>query len=105
MVGRCWVRNPDATSPECFVRGSVVGEPEPGSDDVTVKLENKKEHSVHTSDVFAANPEGFVCSDNTMLIHLSEATLLANIRLRHQAKDIYTLTGSILLVRAMLAPI
>ena len=48
-------------------------------------------------ETFTANPEGFSCPDNTMLIHLSEATLLANLRDRYQAKEIYTLTGTILL--------
>ena len=52
---------------------------------------------VAREDVFAANPDGLTCPDNTMLIHLSEATLLANVRGRYVKREIYTLTGQILL--------
>lgn len=103
MGTRVWLRNPDASADEVYILGNVVEEPaiehEPG--DVVVKFAgSKKEHALHASDAFTANPEGFTCPDNTMLIHLSEATLLANLRSRYQEKDIYTLTGTILLVRA-----
>ena len=99
---RVWVRNPDAASDAAdpFVLATVVGESADSPGDLTVKLANKKQLEVHGSDVFTANPDGFSCPDNTMLIHLSEATLLANLRDRYAAKEIYTLTGSILLVRA-----
>ena len=99
---KVWVRNPDASADECYMLGSVVGEPEPGTGDRTVVLDGPsgRSISVHASDVSTANPDGFVCPDNTMLIHLSEATLLENLRARYQSKDIYTLTGTILLVRA-----
>ena len=94
---RVWIRNPDTASDEVYVLGTVVDDE---NGELTVKLDNKKQHAVHMSDAFTANPEGFICPDNTMLIHLSEATLLANLRTRYQSRDIYTLTGSILLVRA-----
>jgi len=102
---RCWIRNPDAASEEVYLPGTVVGEAEDGSGDVTVKLDNKKQHAVNSADVFTANPEGFTCPDNTMLIHLSEATLLDNLRKRYHAKDIYTLTGSILLAMNPFEPL
>ena len=94
-----WVRNPSADADEVYVLATVVGEAEPGENgsELTVKLSNKKELAVHAADAFAANPDGLSCPDNTMLIHLSEATLLANLHQRYAAKDIYTLTGSILL--------
>ena len=94
---RCWFRNPDSASDEVYILGSVVGETEDGSGDMMVKLDNKKQHAVNPADIFKANPDGFIAPDNTMLIHLSEATLLANLRSRFASKEIYTLTGSILL--------
>ena len=98
---RVWIRNPDASSDSSdpFVLASVVGESTESPGDLLVKLANKKQHELPASETFTANPEGFSCPDNTMLIHLSEATLLANLRDRYQAKEIYTFTGTILLVR------
>ena len=93
-----WLRNPDAGGEEVFVLGELVGDPalaEGG--EVTVRLRNKKEVIVHSSELFTANPDGLTMPDNTMLIHLSEATLLQNVRARYTAKEIYTLTGTILL--------
>ena len=55
------------------------------------------EVQVRATDVSPANPAGLTAPDNCMLIHLSEATLLENVRARYFAKEIYTLTGSILL--------
>jgi myosin heavy subunit len=55
------------------------------------------EVQVRATDVSPANPAGLTPPDNCMLIHLSEATLLENVRARYFAKEIYTLTGSILL--------
>ena len=95
-----WLRNPDAAGDEVYILGELCGDkqtiPAEGGD-VTIKLKNKKEVAVHSSELFAANPASLVCPDNTMLIHLSEATLLQNVRARYAAKDIYTLTGTILL--------
>ena len=91
-----WLRNPDPSADEVFVLCDLVGEQAPDGE-VTVKLQNKKEMAVHSSELSTANPQNFVCPDNTMLIHLSEATLLANVRSRYAAQDIYTFTGTILL--------
>ena len=99
-MARVWLRNPDAAADEVYILGNVIEDVDVAPGDVVVKLANKKEHTLHKEDIFTANPEGFSCPDNTMLIHLSEATLLANLRSRYQSKDIYTLTGSILLVSA-----
>ena len=62
-----------------------------------MKLKDGKELTVRSTDVSMANPVGATAPDNTMLIHLSEATLLDNVKLRYFNKEIYTLTGSILL--------
>ena len=55
------------------------------------------EVQVRATDVSLANPVGLTAPDNTMLLHLSEAALLENVRARYMSKEIYTLTGSILL--------
>ena len=97
-ANKVWIRNPQADGEEVYVLGELVGEAD-GSD-VTVKMDKGGSATIDREQVFTANPDGLVCPDNTMLIHLSEATLLANLRSRYQSKDIYTLTGSILLVSA-----
>ena len=89
------LQNPDAKADEVFVRckpGLAVD-----SSHSTVTLADNRSVKVPTADIFAANPDGLVTPDNTMLIHLSEPTILANVRSRFESKDIYTLTGSILL--------
>ena len=91
---RVWLKHAGAVD-EVYVLGELVGEAD-GSE-VTVKLSDKRQISVHNSDIFTANPDGLTQPDNTMLIHLSEATLLANMNYRFAAKEIYTLTGTILL--------
>ena len=93
-----WVANPDAKSEQVYLKGE--GTFSEDGQDCKVQLSGGKEMALKAVDVLKANPEGLVCSDNTMLIHLSEATLLENVRLRYEAKDIYTLTGTILLVTA-----
>ncbi|CAJ1328019.1 unnamed protein product [Effrenium voratum] len=37
------------------------------------------------------------CQDNTSLVHLNDATILENLKARHQVDDIYTYTASVLL--------
>ena len=44
-----------------------------------------------------ANPVGMSAPDNAQLIHLSEATVLANMHARYNDSLIYTYVGSILL--------
>ncbi|CAK8994532.1 unnamed protein product [Durusdinium trenchii] len=41
--------------------------------------------------------DGDVCQDNTSLVYLNDATILQNLKARHQADDIYTYTASVLL--------
>jgi myosin heavy subunit len=94
------VQNPKPNAEEVYVLGSVT-DAAAADGSVAVKLDGgasgAAELNAHTADIFQANPDGLVCPDNTMLIHLSEPTLLANVRARFAAKEIYTLTGSILL--------
>ena len=68
MAARAWVRNADASADECYVLGSIVGEPDPSSGDLVVALDGGREVTVHASEVCAANPEGLSCLDNTMLM-------------------------------------
>ena len=99
-MARVYIRSPDPNSSEVYVLGTEVaseGE-DAASGQTTVQLDaGGKRVMVEATDVFPANPDGLTCPDNTMLIHLSEATLLANVRARYATKEIYTLTGSILL--------
>lgn len=41
--------------------------------------------------------DGATCDDNTSLVHLNDATILENLKARHEADDIYTYTASVLL--------
>jgi myosin heavy subunit len=90
-----WFRNPDAKSPESFLMGVV------DSSDGEMRQVKQKgsgtQHKLRKEDLFGANPDGLVTPDNTMLIHLSEPTILENVQQRFKAKEIYTLTGTILL--------
>ena len=70
----CVLQNPDAKADEVFVRckpGLAVD-----SSHSTVTLADNRSVKVPTADIFAANPDGLVTPDNTMLIHLSEPTNL-----------------------------
>ena len=89
-----WVKNPDAKAGNVFVKGSVVAA---DGANVSVQLAGGGALKLDAADAFPANPEGMVTPDNTMLIHLSEPTILENVQQRFADKEIYTLTGSILL--------
>ena len=95
LLPSCW-QNPDDKDEEVFITGTLVST-DPAKETSKVKLKDGKELEVRSTDVSAANPDGVTAPDNTMLIHLSEATLLENVRLRFKNKEIYTLTGTILL--------
>ena len=68
-----------------------------------VSTPDGKEKTLRPVDVAMANPDGMEQPDNCHLLHLSESTILHNMRRRfeaqgpQQAKAIYTYTGSILL--------
>mmetsp|Transcript_17422 Transcript_17422/g.38375 ORF Transcript_17422/g.38375 Transcript_17422/m.38375 type:complete len:1359 (+) Transcript_17422:100-4176(+) len=64
--------------------------------DVTV---DKETHTVALADVrprFKRDDKG-TSQDNTSLVHMNDATILENLRLRHQQDEIYTYTASVLL--------
>ena len=52
--------------------------------------------SFDTDAYFPANPADQCHSDHTALLHLSDATLLANTKARYANDDIYTYVGPIL---------
>ena len=90
-------QNPDDKSEDVFILGALVST---DTDKEVSKVRIKAggaEVQVRATDVSSANPAGLTAPDNCMLIHLSEATLLENVRARYFTKEIYTLTGSILL--------
>jgi len=41
--------------------------------------------------------DGATCDDNTSLVHLNDATILENLKARHEVNEIYTYTASVLL--------
>ena len=86
----CWVpRKGD----EPFARGTLLHR----ADSCRVQLQSGETVDVRPEDIFPANPENTAPADCCELIHLSEATLLANLRARYAQNAIYTFTGSILL--------
>ena len=90
-------QNPDDKSEDVFILGALVST---DTDKEVSKVRIKAggaEVQVRATDISPANPAGLTAPDNCMLIHLSEATLLENVRARYFTKEIYTLTGSILL--------
>ena len=84
-------QNPDTSSEDVFLAASIT---EATAGSCTVKLKDGKSLTAKSHDVLAANPDGLVCPDNTMLIHLNEPAILENVKARYAAKDIYTLTGT-----------
>ena len=70
------------------VSGIVCEAPE--EDHLVVKV-GKTQQRVPASSL---PPEG---QDNTALVHLNDATILENLRARHEADEIYTYTASVLL--------
>ena len=91
-----WIKDPDKGSTEAFIKSSVKSFL-PGRG-YTVTMPDGKEKMLRPVDVAMANPEGMTQPDNCYLIHISESTILDNMRLRFKkSKAIYTYTGSILL--------
>lgn len=56
-----------------------------------------REMEVPSDGVFRANDESCDCNDNTSLPHLSEATILHNLRHRYAHDKIYTYTANLLI--------
>ena len=89
-----WIKNPDKKSEEAFVKATVKAFT-PGRG-YTISAEGK-DKVVRPVDVAHANPDGMSAPDACFLIHISEATILDNLRARYKQNNIYTFTGSILI--------
>ena len=95
LVGQpVWIKDPEKNSSVCFLKGTVQKFTEGRG--YTVHFDGK-EKVVRAADVSHANPDGMSAPDNCYLIHISEATILQNMKARFNDKKIYTFTGSILL--------
>jgi len=89
-----WIKDTVKNSTEAFVKATVASFT-PGKG-YAVKSADGKERSVRAVDCARANPDGMSAPDNCYLIHISEATILENLKTRSANKAIYTFTGSIL---------
>ena len=61
-----------------------------------ISVVTSKGDEFQTDTYFPANPDGVDQSDHTALLHLSDATLLHNTRMRYLRDEIYTYVGPIL---------
>ena len=61
-----------------------------------ISVVTSKGDEFQTDTYFPANPDGIDQSDHTALLHLSDATLLHNTRMRYLRDEIYTYVGPIL---------
>ena len=90
-----WIKDTAKRTSEAFVKATVKSFTQsPPSYSVVV---GGSARSVRPVDCMAANPDGMTAHDNCFLLHISEATILDNLRQRYAAKQIYTYTGSILI--------
>lgn len=90
-----WIKDPVKDSEEAFVKATVVKFTEGRG--YTVQMADGKEKTVRALDCSMSNPDGMSAPDNCYLIHISESTILENMKLRYGQKAIYTYTGSILI--------
>jgi myosin heavy subunit len=90
-----WIKDPAKESKVGFLRGEVVKFTEGRG--YTVKTSDGNEKTVRPVDCAQANPDGLSAPDNCYLIHISESTILENMRLRFKDKKIYTYTANILI--------
>ena len=90
-----WIKDAVKDSQEAFVKATVVKFTEGRG--YLVSQADGKEKTVRALDCSMSNPDGMSAPDNCYLIHISESTILANMKLRYSQKAIYTYTGSILI--------
>ena len=87
-----WLKG--AAGDEAFERATVLSElPDRGH---LVRTAAGVEREVRAVECSLANAEDMVVPDTCQLIHLSESTILANLRQRFGRDEIYTFTGSML---------
>ena len=91
-----WIKDTNKDSVEPFVKAKVVKYTEGRG--YTMITSDGKEKIVRPVDCAQANPEGMSAPDNCYLIHISESTILANMKARFANKLIYTYTSNILIV-------
>jgi myosin heavy subunit len=91
-----WIKDPAKDSKVSFVKATVTKFTEGRG--YTVKMSDGKERTVRAVDCAQANPDGMSAPDNCYLIHISESTILDNMRARFEKKLIYTYTSNILIV-------
>lgn len=91
LGSKIWVKDQDTKNPDVFVmaelKGLVGGH---------ISVVTSKGEEFQTDTYFPANPADVDQSDHTALLHLSDATLLHNTRMRYLRDDIYTYVGPIL---------
>ncbi|KOO21906.1 myosin family protein with dil domain [Chrysochromulina tobinii] len=91
-----WIKDTNKDSVEPFVKAKVVKYTEGRG--YTMFTSDGKEKIVRPVDCAQANPDGMSAPDNCYLIHISESTILANMKARFANKLIYTYTSNILIV-------
>ena len=90
-----WVKDSKKDSQVGFIKGTVVKFTEGRG--YTIKEETGNERTVRPVDCAQANPEGMSAPDNCYLIHISESTILDNMKKRFSDGKIYTYTANILI--------
>ncbi len=90
-----WVKDPAKDSTEAFVKATVTKFTEGRG--YTVSMPGGAEKVVRAIDCSQANPDGMTATDNCYLIHISESTILANMRARFANRFIYTYVSNILI--------
>ena len=90
-----WVKDTAKGSQLAFIKAEVVSFTEGRG--YTVKTAAGEEAIVRPVNCSQANPEGMSAPDNCYLIHISESTILDNMKMRFADKKIYTYTANILI--------
>ena len=98
----CWMPNERGDEP--FLAGQVLSVD--GAKGLKVRIGGAEQTvDPERSGLLAGNQPGSTASDHTALLHMNEASVLENSRLRFLADDIYTLVGTILVAINPFAPI
>ena len=92
LGSKVWVRDVDVANPEVFILATLQG-----IAGKFAQIETVSGDKFETDLFFPANPEGQEYNDHTALLHLSDATLLENSRIRYAKDEIYTFVGPILI--------
>ena len=90
-----WVKDSAKDSQVGFIKGTVIKFTEGRG--YTIKTDDGKERTCRPVDCAQANPEGMSAPDNCYLIHISESTILDNMKKRFADGKIYTYTANILI--------